>query len=344
MSIVEIPHQQLGPERLAGRAEYRIGRSPRLTRVTDAIYIPGSGQPERAAGVFWPDGRAVEDAVLLRGEGERPGGSFGVISEPRPLTKSISGTHFYLGRFPGHYGHFLIELLGRMWPLPNLSTAIDKYVYHGPKAPEDILHLPYVRPFFKLLGLNSNNLMRVVAPTQFDELLVAESSFQIRHHVYPDFFKLYDYIFEHVRSDFPPSPTDQPLYLSKTKLRRGVSKILNEIEIESYLRAKGARIIYPETMDILDQLAAVASHQMVVGVEGSALHTVVIDPRPKQILCISHSDRINSNYVLIDKGRRNDSVYFFPTLSEARDQNFEYAAVIKDTNALNAALCRHLTP
>ena len=48
-------------------------------------------------------------------------------------TKYIPGRSLYLGHYTGHYGHFLIETLARLWPL--LGTTLheagyDRVVFH----------------------------------------------------------------------------------------------------------------------------------------------------------------------------------------------------------------------
>lgn len=59
-------------------------------------------------------------------------------SDPQKITdiktnRLITGKSLYLGHYTGHYGHFLLETLNRLWFLikyPNIVKIYDNFIYH----------------------------------------------------------------------------------------------------------------------------------------------------------------------------------------------------------------------
>src|SRR5690606_36188628 len=111
------------------------------------------------------------------------------------------------------------------------------------------------------------------------------------------------------RLDAASSPaTDQPHYVSRTGLMKGVYRYRGEQHIEAFMRTKGARVSHPEAMSRRDQLSAYASHRRVFGVIGSAMHNVVFAPGPTAASYFAPS-WVNPTCFLIDRVAGVDSAY-----------------------------------
>jgi capsular polysaccharide biosynthesis protein len=64
------------------------------------------------------------------------------------------------------------------------------------------------------------------------------------------------------------------LYVSRTKWTKQ-RKLVNEVEIETALHEMGFQVIYPETMDVPEQVRAFRNARVIVGPSGSGLYNCV---------------------------------------------------------------------
>jgi capsular polysaccharide biosynthesis protein len=112
----------------------------------------------------------------------------------------------------------------------------------------------------------------------------------------------------------------RPAYYSKTKLKSGVGRIDNEIEIEEALATRGVDIIYPETLSLEEQVREMAKRRYVLGSAGSFLHTSIFCP-PRNITCLNVTSQINSNFSLIDRLAGNAAGYYYPPAMQVLGQS-----------------------
>ena len=101
-----------------------------------------------------------------------------------------------------------------------------------------------------------------------------------------------------------------PIYYSKSRLKSAVGVIVNEHEVERMLQAAGVKVVYPETLGLLDQIQLMSSRDNIIGTAGSFLHTSIFCP-PRRITCLNVTEKINANYVIVDKLNNNLAAYYY---------------------------------
>lgn len=81
----------------------------------------------------------------------------------------------YVGMFYLHWGHFLIDLTGRMWFLKQHAKVRSdfKVAYLGEEEPKG----NNLR-FFELLRIKEEQLIHIRKPTRFKKVFVPEQSFK----------------------------------------------------------------------------------------------------------------------------------------------------------------------
>jgi hypothetical protein len=236
----------------------------RLRTVRDAVLVPRHDHTDKTqgAGVLrsTPDGLVLVDGAGVR----RRGREYVVV----PRTDDVTPTrHIETAVFGGflfeHYGHFMLESLGRLWAPPS-AEAIP------------VVWLPSTGPALtawqhEMLDLVGAPPHRVViggadGAVSVGELLVADQGFEVRRYLHP-WFSSY-------LARIEAAPTGDKLWLSRTGLgdRAGVAE---EPEIEALVAAAGWRVEHLEQHSVRRQAEILAGASHVAGIEGSALHNLL---------------------------------------------------------------------
>ena len=83
----------------------------------------------------------------------------------------LDDTVVYFGVFFNHWGHFLVDLIGRMWYCIQHQISEIKVAYLGEEDPKGNF-----LEFFELLGIQREQLIRITKPTRCRKVIVPEFS------------------------------------------------------------------------------------------------------------------------------------------------------------------------
>ena len=216
-------------------------------------------------------------------------------SDPEVLSASglypiLPGRSLYLGHYTGHYGHFLLESLSRLWALSGLTLSdsiYERVIFHP------FLHkTPPVRGFspaqmcFASFGISPQHVRLVDEPLRFESLTVPSAMLLINQSVDPSLSSTYKKIVAHCLSressrlgfwrKLAGWPESGPLrlYLSRRQAK-GFHPMLNERQVERVFVDAGFRVLHPEKWSFEQQVALFQRAEVIAGVEGSALHNSV---------------------------------------------------------------------
>lgn len=235
--------------------------------------------------------RFVQEAGILR-----ENGSFCAQGahwrKSRPLTVKPDAPEGKLPRLPGtwlwggvlfrHFGHFLVESSGRLWPLGNLPEHIEGILFI-PKSPgADFAPEPFHRDFFELAGVH--RVYQADRALRVDKLYVPGQGFGLGQIIEGT-----DYARTFFQSRFaqdiaPDGP--EKLYISRSKLGRGRGKLLCEDHLDALLADQGYEIFHPQGHDLKTQVARYKAAQQVIASEGSAIHLFAMVARSEQQLAV----------------------------------------------------------
>lgn len=220
--------------------------------------------------------------------------------------------YVYGGRINPHYGHFLVNTLPRLWYIYKNGLSNKKIVCHSSESPEDWLKIPFISQIFTYLGLSQDNFIHFDEPKILHKLIVPLPSFEEQNYVHMTFRHLCQEIGKVAVAGLHMPRNAQPVYLSKTRLKEGVGRIINELEIENMLRRYGFEIIYPEELTFADQVILFSTRDFICGSIGSAFHTSIFAQNTTNMLIINTIKDINTNFLLLDQTTKHNVKYYFP--------------------------------
>ncbi len=118
--------------------------------------------------------------------------------------------------------------------------------------------------------------------------------------------KIQNNLLEHT----PPAPSNVPVYLARYGLKKAVHSFAHEEEFASILEKGGVEIIFPEQLNLAQQIRLVTDRPNIVGLAGSAFHTAAFAP-PRKLLILNYSSDPLSSQALIDRVCKHNAIYLY---------------------------------
>jgi len=222
--------------------------------------------------------------------------------------ESLRGSYLYLGHLTGHYGHFLLESLSRCWALME-NTNYDGILFHPfIHKKVDINRFGPLLDIIKCFDQDINQVQYVERDIVVEELTVPEQIIQVNKDYHSSATKFFHKIRQGILNIYKDSLDNSIFeskknYLSRSKFRIN-KRVINELELESMLKAKGFNIIYPEQLKFYEQLILSYNSDFMIGLSGSAMHNSLFMSKESSCITIGDSrtrDEPHINQVICDK-------------------------------------------
>jgi hypothetical protein len=275
---------------LAGRV---VNRASPCSTFVDVLVMPAKKYAHgRFAGGAYSRGRYLEQLRLRRGDVFHMTPSDGAL--PTPAQRI--GAAWYAGILFDHYGHFILESISRLTDARVIESD-DPIVFL------DVLKVGTLRPYMEgvlnWLGINPCRAVLVSEPLGVDRLTTIEPNFVSR-----------DSINLQIRRVIQKPHKRLPrglVYLSRSKLMRH-RVVENEEAVEAMVTRLGGAVIHPQTLPFREQVELLDRAHTVIGVEGSALHTLMFASAPRRAITLS-AGVPSLSFLLLDELSDRESVY-----------------------------------
>lgn len=245
-----------------------------ITELEGAFVVPpqkGLGnQSVQKSGVLDASGALVENGITWRGK-------IAVTIAPAMPdladVEELPGTWMFMGPLFGHFGHFLVESICRIWAVDALRGKIDGILY-VPKfqnRPEYVASV--YRPFLQALGVDLP-MRNIEDPTRVERLYVPRQGFGMFQMIEgaPEFRA---FIKAHAGKSIAPEGAEK-IYISRSELPGARGSILAEKRLECWLEAEGYTPYHPQKHSHAEQIAAYRAARQIIGVDCSPLHLLAL--------------------------------------------------------------------
>lgn len=178
-------------------------------------------------------------------------------------------TVIYMGLFFKHWGHFLVDLLPRLWFIssyPEISKKC-KIAYIGEDKPSGNYLL-----LLNLLGIKEEQLIHITKPTQFKHIIVPAYSCRPCIWYTDEYVNMFNTIVDHALKDNQVTIhliNIDKVYFSRTAFGKASGTEFGEDMIESIYKDNGYTILYPEKLSLYDQIYVWNHAKTIACVNGS---------------------------------------------------------------------------
>lgn len=267
--------------------------APDLHRVGHAFLSPvhptveGNLLEELAGGVFGPDGMLRPECLQPRSDG-RNAISPAQVPHALPRAKNTLPRAVFGGVVFDHFGHFLLETTARLWALPEHRHLPWIFVTGGRT---DLLG--YQRAFLETLGLGHDQIVVCAEWMEVEDLVVPDPAFIYHHHAWRAYAETFR------RADVGTSAhVGGRVFLSRSDTT--IARTIGEHELEDVLRADGWDIVVPERLPAAEQAAIFRSDNVVMGLQGSAMHLGLFGRPGRRVVHLCRGQGYRGYYVLDD--------------------------------------------
>lgn len=241
-----------------------------LIRLDNALVIPPLTEArlrEQPSGVLDADGRFVEQSISWN-DSTSPVNAAPNLPEGAE-TAALTGRYIFGGVFYGHFGHFIVESLSRIWALDAVPRPIIGMIF-TPKVPRvDARTVSIFSDLIRAMGVDVPVLI-AKTPTRISELWVPRQGFGMND-LSGGSAAFRAFINTHAGQAVPAEGPER-LYISRSRLPPQRGSILGETRLESYLADEGYEIFHPQTASQQTQIARYKAARQVIGTDCSPLH------------------------------------------------------------------------
>ncbi|UXU75044.1 MULTISPECIES: glycosyltransferase family 61 protein [unclassified Paracoccus (in: a-proteobacteria)] len=241
-----------------------------LVELTQALVVPPLSEErlrEQPSGVVDSEGRFVANSISWT-DSRRPVNSQPLVPWDLPVDE-LDGHYLFGGIFYGHFGHFIVESLARLWALDRVQGPLDGIIFTPKIQRVNARTVAVYREMLEAMGVRvpvviasrATRVARLSVPRQgfgMYDLSAGSAAFR-------------DYVNRHAGRDIAPDGPER-LYVSRTRLGPQRGSILGEARIEAYLADEGYEIFHPQLASQNEQIARYKAAKFIVGTDCSPLH------------------------------------------------------------------------
>ncbi len=286
---------------------YRISRQMNIAEVFNGIILP---RVETEKGPMWGLGGVCDnnneyvDLSYYDGGWATHGGKYKWDKE-----KYIDCDVVYFGVYFQHWGHFLIDLIGRLWVYASerVDTNNLKLAYIGEEEPKGNF-----LEFFELLGIPEENLIHITEPTRFKKVIVPEFSCKSCEWYSDEYKSIFDFMVYKVDEEKYKSVELSKLekvYLSRLSFGKARITEFGENKIVEWFESNGFSSFSPEKLTVRDQIYLWNHAKEIACLDGSIPLGVAFCNNPELILTVLHKtslEHLNLELFLLMRGCKVD--------------------------------------
>lgn len=258
-------------------------------------------------GVIDEEGNYIEESAQI-GKGDTLPRFYGKYEYDKALERYKDETVIYIGAFPDHWGHFLVDMVYRFWYLSD-CTENYKVVYCSEKSEIDGVYAE----FLELLGVTKERLCRITIPTRYSKVIIPEQGYMACDYYTREYRNTFRTVVE--KAESPGVIPYDKIYLSRGHFADAQGKEIGEKSIEENFLLNGFQIIYMEEMTLQKQIFYLNHAQKIAALSGTLCHNIVFANPDAELIILNKTHIINTHQVLINQ-MMNIKVYYVDVYKE----------------------------
>lgn len=169
--------------------------------------------------------------------------------------------------FFNHWGHFLVDLIGRMWYCIQHQISEIKVAYLGEEDPKGNF-----LEFFELLGIQREQLIRITKPTRCRKVIVPEFSCRPCVWYTDEYQSIFDTVISralNLEDSNSNAKRYKKIYFTRLRLPKAKFSEFGEKLIVEWMAKNGYEILSPEKLSLRQQIFLWNTAEEIVCINGS---------------------------------------------------------------------------
>jgi len=208
----------------------------------------------------------------------------------------------YCGYFPMHWGHFLTEVICRLWYALEHDDEVDQYIFTVRPGYEQRMH-PNMKSFFQALGILSKVTL-LSTPKAYQEIIVPEMCFRQGSYYSDSFMALFDKVCANLLRDagncgWEPA---EKIYLSRSSFKKKGARVEIGTELlDHFFQKNGYLVVHPETLSLAELTWLLHHAKESVAPSGTICHNILFAPPTISWVIIEREAWLNPYQVNINQ-------------------------------------------
>lgn len=278
--------------------DYYSGRKLDVVSVIDGVFLPlkkidPKGPLMGAGGVIDKEGNYVFESAQI-GKGDTKDRFIGKYDYDVLTEQHENEVVIYLGAFPFHWGHFLVDFVPRLWYAAEHPSSY-RLVYTSEK--EDIKGV--FLDFFKLLQIDEERLFRIEYPTRFAKILIPQTAYMACDYYTDEFRRIFEKIVRELYG-LQLKPYEK-IYMSRGHFADAHTKEVGEADIEHNFTINGFQVLYMEELTLQEQVFYISHCKVLAALSGTLCHNIVFANKDTKLIILNKTHIINTHQVLFNQ-------------------------------------------
>lgn len=202
----------------------------------------------------------------------------------------------FCGFFNKAWGHYLTEVVSRLWYVLKNDETIDSYVFIEEKDGNKQFNGNYLE-FLKMLGI-AEKVKIINKPTEFKTVVVPEEGLVYDEYYTDEFVKMYEYINKQGLSQYN-GPKYDKVFFSKRKCEISIMSNLNEKFLDVFFKKNGYKVFYPEKLSLIDTIGIIQNAKYLCGISSSLVHNQLFGHSNQTTICIEKQAFYNPYQIMV---------------------------------------------
>lgn len=224
-----------------------------------AVILPWRVDPKGSTGlggVVDVDGDFIESSYCHGGKYEHGG----IYEYDKSIIKHSTENVIYFGYFLPHWGHFLIDCLGRMWPFLQSDERLKDYKIAFISQVGEFYSNCY--EFFENLGIEKKRIIHVGEPTQFDKVAIPNIDYtpEPNRQFATQYLQVFNKVVNEILQKHSLCEVTEKygnirkVYFTRSRFRGARSREVGLQVIDKVFEKGGYNVIAPERLSLSEQV------------------------------------------------------------------------------------------
>lgn len=216
----------------------------------------------------------------------------------------------YCGYFPMHWGHFLTEVVTRLWYALEHDDEVDKYVFTVRPGYEQRMYVN-MKAFFRAFGI-LGKVELVSVPKAYKEVIVPEMCFRQGEYYSNDFVEMFNRVASNLLHEREASQTavSEKIYLSRSLfVKKGARVEIGTELLDDFFQRNGFKVVHPETVSLSELVAMLHHAKVCASPSGTICHNILFAPSSTSLIIMEREPWLNPYQVNINQLRGCPTTY-----------------------------------
>lgn len=289
--------------------EYSKKSNLKISTIPNGVILP---RKETKDGPMWglggvcdEDGNFVETSFYDGGWATHGGKYDWDISEEVYQDDTV----VYMGMFFQHWGHFLVDLVGRLWFTlrSEFQSENMKIAYLGELEPEGNF-----LEFFRLLGISEGQLIHIKNPTRFKRVIVPDNSSKSCEWFSQEYIDIFKVITENALKSTELNRLKElkNIYFTRVNFKKAKGTEFGEKLIIQCMNAENNRLIAPEQLTLSEQIYIWNHAEKIVCMNGTIPLNLIFSQNQNLKLIVLNKTSIEHENLLFFSRMKNIEAEF----------------------------------